>query len=317
MNNNRAIIQRTGPLLDRRSVLAGALITTAALTKAASAATNQVDLGLQMFTLADEMRHGIAHAIRTAARLGFQTVELIGNAASGPETARALRQQGLVAPSVHFPPFPIEPGQLNLSTEIPAVIDFCQQTGARAVVVPGPPLPARLLSSAMRGGLGRIETAMFSMNVEEWDEVAGWLNCTGEQLSAHGISLVYHNHRAEFASGGNGSHYDRLIRNTDPNHVRFELDCGWAALGGGDPAAILREYAARIRYVHVKDYRFDSDGELKFVPAGMGIMDWAAIWKETLAAKIETAFVEIESPSSIPALRAASESRKYLLGGNH
>ena len=44
----------------------------------------------------------------------------------------------------------------------------------------------------------------------------------------------------------------------DPALVGFELDVYWALVGGADPAALIRQYGARIPLLHVKDKPADS-----------------------------------------------------------
>ncbi len=47
--------------------------------------------------------------------------------------------------------------------------------------------------------------------------------------------------------------YDELMQATDPAKVGFEMDCGWVAVGGKNPADYLTRYATRISMLHVKD----------------------------------------------------------------
>src|SRR3972149_2268945 len=44
-----------------------------------------------------------------------------------------------------------------------------------------------------------------------------------------------------------------LLGRADPQLLKFCLDTGHVAFGGGDPVEIARTYAPRIGYVHLKD----------------------------------------------------------------
>ena len=50
---------------------------------------------------------------------------------------------------------------------------------------------------------------------------------------------------------------DRIFQATDPDYVNLCLDTGHIVYGGGDPIAMVKQYADRISYVHIK--AFDPD----------------------------------------------------------
>lgn len=53
--------------------------------------------------------------------------------------------------------------------------------------------------------------------------------------------------------GMSNDEYKKLIQNTDPDYVNFELDCGWCAFSGCDPTEYVRKYPGRFPLVHVKE----------------------------------------------------------------
>ena len=44
-----------------------------------------------------------------------------------------------------------------------------------------------------------------------------------------------------------------ILQNTDPDLVGMEIDVGWVAFAGADPAEIIKKYPGRFRIVHVKE----------------------------------------------------------------
>ncbi|MDX1932441.1 MAG: sugar phosphate isomerase/epimerase [Capsulimonadales bacterium] len=101
-------------------------------------------------------------------------------------------------------------------------------------------------------------------------------NRAGAALREEGVHFCYHNHNWEFfplADGGNGM--DLLIAHTDPELVKLCPDVYWLACGGNDPAAWIRQNAARCVYFHFKDGTFDAATQqpTTFTELGRGAVD--------------------------------------------
>lgn len=98
---------------------------------------------------------------------------------------------------------------------------------------------------------------------------------TGKRFAAEGLRLCYHNHAHEFQKVYNGLYaLDILAEHTDPKALYFRMDVAWIALGGANPAHILRKMAGRIPAIHIKDvYGIDEIG--KWTAVGTGVVDIA------------------------------------------
>ena len=87
----------------------------------------------------------------------------------------------------------------------------------------------------------------------QWDLLADGLNRLGKIAAGAGMRLCYHHHM------GTGvmtrADVDRLMASTDPDLVHLLLDTGHMAFAGDDPIAAARDYAHRIKHVHLKDIR--------------------------------------------------------------
>lgn len=73
-------------------------------------------------------------------------------------------------------------------------------------------------------------------------------------LASQGVTLVYHHHMGTVVE--TPEEIDALMAATGP-HVHLLFDAGHCAFGGGDPGAVLRRHAARVRHFHAKNIRPD------------------------------------------------------------
>lgn len=73
-------------------------------------------------------------------------------------------------------------------------------------------------------------------------------------LAGQGVTLVYHHHMGTVVESPED--IDALMAATGPaTHLLF--DAGHCAFGGGDPLAVLRRHASRVRHFHAKNLRAD------------------------------------------------------------
>ena len=83
------------------------------------------------------------------------------------------------------------------------------------------------------------------------------VNEFSKKVKAAGMMNLIHNHAHEFGQVEGEPEgvtpYDLILQNTDPELVGMEIDVGWVAFAGADPAAIIKKYPGRFRIVHVKE----------------------------------------------------------------
>lgn len=156
------------------------------------------------------------------------------------------------------------------------------------------------------------------MTLDDWRRNAARMNEVGARAAALGMRFAYHNHPAEFLAYDGKVAFHELLEHTDPALVAFELDLGWVAAAGYDPAHVLKEHGARIELLHVKDIATKERkpgtiaGDLTTVPIGKGSIDWPAVFAAAKAARIKSWFVEQEAPWVQPQLTALTDSIAYL-----
>ena len=239
-------------------------------------------INLQLYSFGTESGLSLGEKLRCAGEMGFTGIEFAGGYSEIPaeEMRRLLKEAGVTADSAHVSIDAME-------KEFP----YLATLGVRYVICP-----------------------MASFNTsEEAKELAEDLNRLGRIAAQYGILTGYHNHTDEFYRTNGRYLYDELIENTDPNHVAFEIDCGWASAAGVDPVAYIQKHAGRICAIHIKenggvvgaqkppsrhgkspfaDIKLDEDGRPIFppeflkameerdklnVPQGTGIVDWQAV----------------------------------------
>ncbi|WP_181884996.1 sugar phosphate isomerase/epimerase family protein [Pontibacter diazotrophicus] len=139
--------------------------------------------------------------------------------------------------------------------------------------------------------------------LEHAQKLVADFNRVGKKLKEeHGLTFCYHNHGYEFRPYQNGTFFDYIVQNTDPEYVSFELDILWAFHPGQDPAQLLDKYGNRFKLMHLKDLRKGVKGDYSGgtpiendVALGTGQLDLAAILKAAKKAGIKHYYIEDES----------------------
>ncbi len=137
------------------------------------------------------------------------------------------------------------------------------------------------------------------------EETTREFNEIGRRLKQEfGLTFCYHNHGFEFVPHGDGTLFDVLMAQTNPNDVFVELDILWAYFPGADPVKIIEQYGHRIKLMHLKDLKKGVQGNLSGktavendVALGTGQLDIPAIIAAAKKAGIEHYYLEDESPN--------------------
>jgi len=128
-------------------------------------------------------------------------------------------------------------------------------------------------------------------------------NFIGKVLLDHNLIFCYHTHGYEFVPYGDGTLFDVLVTETNPQYVSFEMDIFWVFISGTDPAALLDKYGNRFKLMHLKDLKLgvprgnlsghsDEDND---VALGTGQLDIRSILISAKKAGIRHYYIEDES----------------------
>ena len=124
-------------------------------------------------------------------------------------------------------------------------------------------------------------------NLEALKKTCEYFNAIGEKCNAAGIRFGYHNHNKEFTKivDADDLVYDYMLKNTDPKKVTFEMDVYWVYKGGQKAVDYFNKYPKRFELLHIKDEK-----EI----GASGLIDFKPIYENKAKAGTKVCFVEVE-----------------------
>lgn len=144
-------------------------------------------------------------------------------------------------------------------------------------------------------------------------------NRAGKILHENGLFFCYHNHGYEFSPYENGTLFDYIVENTEPEWVSFEMDILWVQHPGADPVALLEKYPERFRLMHLKDLKKGVKGDFSGstpkendVVLGTGQIDIPAVLRAAQKTNIEYYYIEDESADVITRVPQSLEYIKTI-----
>lgn len=300
---------------DRRTFLGA---TLAALATGAGARNlpfferHGLPIGIQFYTLGPDAAKDFDATLGALAGIGYRAVELQGLLGrSGAMLRSSLNAAGLSCTSIHV-------SQAQLDDDLAKLADEFAAVGIRTAITPRPYFPERIGTGPTNGenSIEWFRRALSQMTADDWKRNAEVLNEKGAALAKWGIKIGYHNHNGELVPLAGSTGLELLIRHTDGRFVTFELDVGWMAAAGRDPAAFLARHKGRIGLLHIKDIAAGSrpNFALTMEPTevGSGTLEWTRVLPAAYAAGVRGFYVEQEPPFRRPRLEAAKISHDYL-----
>lgn len=142
---------------------------------------------------------------------------------------------------------------------------------------------------------------------EDFKVAGGFLDSLVERAQAAGLIASYHPHLGSLAQ--TPEQIDALFAATS---IGLCADVAHIAAGGGDPEAVIRRYADRLAYVHLKDLDATSQA---FMPLGEGDLDLTGIIDAVVAAGYDDWItVELDGYTGDQSA-AAARSLRFLQAG--
>lgn len=236
--------------LSRRSFLA-----LSVALPVVSAAGKNIPVGLELYSVRDELKKDLTGTVRAVAKMGYQNVEFFApyyqwTEAQAKDVRKLLDDLGITCLSTH------NDSQSFENAGIQRAIDLNQIIGSKYIV----------LASA-----GRVK------GLDGWKEVAERLNKASEKLQPLGMRTGYHNHQAEFKVIDGQRPIEVLATNTNKD-VMLQLDVGTCIEAGSDPVAWIDRNPGRIRSIHCKDWSRDPNVAYKAL-FGEGVAPWKKIFE--------------------------------------
>lgn len=225
-------------------------------------------IGVQLYTVRNQMRESVEKTLEQVARIGYKEVEFAGYFGRTPQQIRSiLDANGLTSPSAHSANMPA------IRQRLAQLIDEAAIMGQKHLICASIPRE--------------------EMTADGFKKVAGELNRAGEMAAKSGITFGFHNHSDDLAALGGTTGYDILLTECDPKVTSMQMDIFWLVKGGKDPLAYIARYPGRFYSVHVKD--MDANG--KMVDAGAGTLPFGKIFAQSKKAGLQNYFVEHDDPA--------------------
>ncbi|MDP9079263.1 MAG: sugar phosphate isomerase/epimerase [Bacteroidota bacterium] len=281
----------------RREFLTQAGMVTAGLMIAphlVSAKPNSV-VGLQLYSLRDQLPKDVKGVIAKVAAAGYKEVEPFGYSKqngfwglNAKDFSSLLKDNGLTTPSAHFD---MNGYLVDGKTEaFDSYIEAANITGMTYVIIPS--INGEVLKSA-----------------DEFKMIASKMNKAAEICKKAGLQLGYHNHNFEWKPIDGTTFYDTILKETDPKLVQMEMDIFWVVRAGQDAVKLFEQHPGRFALCHIKD-RDKTQTDLN-TEIGKGSVDFKSILSHAKLAGLKHFIVEQENYINIDPYVSIAESAAY------
>ena len=236
-------------------------------------------IGIQLYTLRNEIKNDVSVPISKLADIGYNSVEVFGYGKgkffglSPAEFAAIFQKYNLKTPSGHYsvPNFLMKGDEDDLKK----AIEDSAALKHEFFTIP-------YLTDKMRTSL------------DDYKGLAAKLNKAGELVKSAGMRLAYHNHDFEFKDWGSG---------------QTGMDIYWTTKAGADPIALIKANKGRIKMWHLKD--MDNTPAKSFTEVGSGVIQYKEIFKYQKESGMEFFFVE-QDIVKIPIYDSITQSYNYV-----
>ena len=239
----------------RRAFLA--MSGLAPLAPLALAQTKRVPVGLELFSVRDELMKDEMGTVRAVAKMGYEVVEYFAPYYSwtmehAREVRKLLDDLGIQCLSTHN-----NAGNFD-AANLPKAIELNQIIGSKYII----------MASA-----GRIS------GIDGWKQLGDKMTAVSAQLKPLGMATGFHNHQTEWRMIDGQRPMDVLAASTPAEFV-LQFDVGTCVEAGADPIAWIKANPGRINSAHLKDYGAGDGPDRKYrVLFGEGDSPWKAIFE--------------------------------------
>jgi sugar phosphate isomerase/epimerase len=218
-------------------------------------AAKSIPLGLELYSVRDELKKDPEGTARAVAQMGYQGVEFYAPYFEWSENQtkqmrKLLDELGIRCFSTHNDSSYLSPEKISRARDLNLIL------GSKYIV---------MASADPKPGL------------DGWKAVADALNIAAGQLESSGLKAGYHNHQREFIPVENQRPIEILAKNTKPS-IMLQLDVGTCLEAGSDPVAWIHANPGRIRSLHLKDWS-PEPAKGYTVLFGEGSADWKNIFE--------------------------------------
>ena len=211
-----------------------------------------IPIGLEMYSVRNELKKDLTATVQGVAKMGYQCVEFFAPYyAWTRDYAKQVRKQlddlGMRSYSTHNGAPSFTPDGLGKAIELNQIL------GTRYIVMAHP---------------GTVE------GIDGWKRVADLLNTANATMQKQGLHAGYHNHDLEWKPVDGQKPLQLLAAGTDKS-IMLQLDVGTCLETGNDPVAWIDAHPGRIHSLHLKDWSPEKGYRVLF---GEGVADWPKIF---------------------------------------
>lgn len=292
----------------RREFIKKSSLTLASITLANqslfSFVKNNPQLGIQLYSVRDDMKKDPLGTLKQIAAIGYKNVEhanyidrkFYGYPAA--EFKKILYDLGMKMPSGHtvMKKNDWDDAKKDFSNSWKYTIEDAAIVGQEYVISP----------------------SMSASNYETEDSLKRFceiFNKSGELCKKSKMKFGYHNHDFEFSKTLNGKTvYEIILANTDPSAVAQQLDTGNLFNGGAKAIDIIKKYPNRFELMHVKDEITETTGNEKFESTilGKGVAQLKEVVDSGRAGGVKFMIVEQEAYQSKTPIACAKEDFEVM-----
>ncbi|MBK5294844.1 MAG: sugar phosphate isomerase/epimerase [Acidobacteriia bacterium] len=207
------------------------LLSLAATLPLAIAKDKHIPIGVELYSVRDELKQDLMATVRAVAKIGYECVEFFSpyfewTPGYAKEVRKLLDDLGIKCLSTH------NGAKSFLPEHLPHAIELNQILGSKFII----------MASA-----GKVE------GLDGWKAVAERLNVGAGKMKPAGIRAGFHNHQTEFTPIDGTRPIEILAKNT-AKHVTLQLDVGTCIHAGSDPVKWIESNPGRITSLHLKDW---------------------------------------------------------------
>lgn len=258
------------------------------------------NMGIQLYTLRNELKKDTPGTIKAVADAGYKQAEMFGFPDSD-DMIKACKDNGLALNSTHFAWETVTAPKDKEFSDFKKIIEKAKKIGLTHLVIP------------YVHGHNR-------ENLDGYKKLAENCNKGAALAKEAGIQMAYHNHAFEFEpKEGKTTGFDIFTKEFSED-MQFELDVFWVKVGGVEPVELMKKLKGRVSQLHLKDLKkesklpnFGSVEKDAFKELGNGMIPMEPIIEAAAEAGVKHCHVEQDqSPDPIASIKQSMTHLKGL-----
>jgi sugar phosphate isomerase/epimerase len=256
-------------------------------------------MGLQLFTIRAPLAKDVVGTMKTVASIGYEDCETYGfdpvqnkyYGMNATDFKQLLTDNKMITTSGHydFTKYFDKPAD-DLMRYVDRCIEGAHALNQRYITWPW-------LDPAYR-------------TLKHFQQLTGKLNLIGERVNKANLGFAYHNHDFEFEDYEGQNAYDLIMRETDPELVKLQMDLYWVMHSSKlSPIELFIKQPGRFVMWHIKDMdKVTRD----YSELGNGSIDYTKILPAASKAGLEYYYIEQGGNFAKDPMQSISDSAAFF-----